>query len=1024
MSGNKDCKFCDKRGLLWLPLRYSAVGADTLAALSSLPKLSGKLGRGVVDLPLTRTKYAVRMLRSGYLYVLLDRQGIKYWNAYRVTDDAFLYKFNPEEPPLIEPEFTCQRDTCGINASMVAIPEANDVSRVWSLFVPTPLTKGTLDDYKANADKYAGEGKLQTFSPSQWLSGGTEQPHSLLAPELLTKVAEFILFTQPVNPFGTALGQALQQQLFPANKDAYSGGVPPDDKGNYIGRLGHLYNTIKRLGHASFALHDHIGITQELNNFRNAALWPVEAFLSKKEGEVDNQRRLEVMQAIDDVHNGIKTHFIGLGKQRIQLVEQANLPDLRANTVHQLRGLGRVAEAEKLEAQIKEDARIREKNRQNILDGTEAEAEWNRKYDVLFAPSEIDNFRKKLENLSAQCGQQANERAADHVLWVKSDRLVNAFDIFDPTDECSGFVFTREHLHCTHGMFGVQSNETLLTEWMKVDKVQRKDLYMRANFYNDKALFSEASETFAAIRKEAVAAGGVAFMSPEKTAKLIKSFVDLQKKVDSAWDEWLRDDVVLEMHTNKAGDTDSKFNTKQKELKATYADKNGKLSPQAEAAANAARRKYVSRMEKLSKLQTTVGTAQMARMADWTRVRWSQPTKVDHGLVAIAGSLLYPKLGQLTEKIGLADYFKTLSKEKLEALRKNMQASVERGLVSRSAADEYLAKNEPRIPAAAKAEAAKLAAAEKLKVKGSIAHVLKNEQDNLHNKITVALEELPTGERPSTNNFRQMRMGAAMFLLEGFAFSVKCSHYSDWTDRDKLEAAASLSSLISITCDFLYASVKSVREMKDFGSKVTPALNKSADIMRGGLKITAGLFSAVAGTISVWLDGAALLKERQQQNVDWVRSAIYASKFMVGAGNTTLGLIAAFSYTGPMLKYVAGERFVLTRVAERVALARTLWLIRVARFNLAGLVLTGIDLGYSWLIKDDELEAWCKASTFRKDKKTGGFFDTKPYASTQQELIALEDAFLLVTGQPAVERPEGPEQTPSPEERAAYAPFW
>lgn len=998
MSGTKDCKFCDKRGLLWLPLRYSAVGASSMAALNPLPKLSGKLGQGVADLALTHSKYAVRLLRPGYLYVLLERKGIKYWDAYRVLEDAFLYKFNPEEPPQVDVAFSCDRTVCGINASMVAIPEANDVPHVWSLFVPAPLTKAVLDDYKANADKYAGEGKLQSFSPAGWLQGKTSQPHTLLAPELLTKVAEYILFTQPGNPYGSDFGQALEQQLFPASTDAYAG-TPPDDKGHYSGRLGTLFNTIKRVGYASFVLHDHIGIAQELNNFRNSALSPVEDFLAKREGEVDNQRRLDVMQALEDVHSGVKAHLIKLGKERVETADQMNLPNTQVSTAKELRAMGRIAEAEKVEAQIKEHERRKAKNRQQILDGTEAEARWNRIYNDLLSPNEIPNFKKALEGLSASCGKQANERAADHTLWVKSDRLVDAFDVFDPADQFSGFEFTREHMHCTHGMFGVDKNEAVLKEWMNIDKVERKNLYMRANLYNDKQLFTEASNAFAGMRQGALAAGGVAFMPPEKVAKLTKSFVDLQKKVDSAWDEWLRDEVVLEKHQGEGDKDGPKFIKKQQDLEKSFADENGKLSAQAKAQADAAVKKYRWRMAKLSKLQAKLGTAQMARMADWTRANWSRAGVLDHGLVAIAGTLVYPKLGKLTEEVGLIDYFKTISKEKLEALRKGTQAAVDRGLVSRGAADEYVSKNQPRTEAAAKAEAAKLAAAERAKVDGSIAQVLKNEQDNLHGKTAAAFDKLSEGDRPSTNNFRQMRMGAAMFLLEGFALMVKSAHHKgEWTARDYVELTASVSSLMSIACDFLYASVKSVREIDAYSKEAVPALNKSADIMRGGLKITAGLFSIVAGSITVGLDFLSARKEVKQDNSDWVLVGIYSARVGVGAFSTAFGLVAAFSYTGPMLKYLAGERFVLTRVAERVALARTLWLLRVARLNMVGMALTLAELIYAcW--KPDELEKWCKACTFRKDKKTGGFFDNVPYVDTKRELEELEKAFLVVTGQ-------------------------
>jgi hypothetical protein len=132
---------------------------------------------------------------------------------------------------------------------------------------------------------------------------------------------------------------------------------------------------------------------------------------------------------------------------------------------------------------------------------------------------------------------------------------------------------------------------------------------------------------------------------------------------------------------------------------------------------------------------------------------------------------------------------------------------------------------------------------------------------------------------------------------------------------------------------------------------------------------------------------------------------IYTVKIGLGALSTTFGLVAAFSYTGPLLKYFMGERFILTKAAERVALARTLWLLRVARLNMVGIVLTVFDVAYNCL-KPDELENWCKASTFRKDKNTVGFFATKPFPDTKRELEALEKAFLVVTGQEAAVKSE------------------
>lgn len=990
MSGTKDCKFCDKRGLLWLPLRYGAVGSASSSALAQLPKLTGKLGQGVADLALEKAKYAVRLLRSGYLYVLIERKGIKYWEAYRVLEDAFLYKFPPEDPPQTEPEFSCERHTCGINASMVAIPEARDVPHVWSLFTPAPLTKAKLDDYKANAAKYVGEGKLQTFSPASWLDGGTAQPHTLLAPELLKTVAEYILFTQPGNPYASELGQALEQQLFPANQDAYSG-APPDDKGQYFGRLGGLYNSIRRAGYASFVLHDHIGLTQELNDFRNAALTPVEAFLAKREGEADNQRRLEVMQAIEDVHGGIKAHLVKLGTQRIAQVDQMNLPDHQAGTAKQLRAMGRVAEAEKLEAQIKEHERRKAQNRQSILDGTEAEERWQRVYAKLLDQDEITRFRKALEGLSDRCGKQANERAADHVSWAKSARLVEAFDIFDPAEEHCGFEFAREHMHCTHGMFGIESNQPTLAEWMNIDKVERSNLYMRANLYNHQDLIKQASETFAAVRKEVRLVAGVEYIAADKLAKITKGMVDALKKSDSAWDEWLRDEAVKEIHEGTSKEEGSKFNKDRDKLQDV-----------------AEKKKYEKRMARLSKFHRNTEGVALARIGEWTRGVTSKGGKLDKCIVAVAGLLLYPRLGRLTEHLGMEKFFLKLTNENLASIKAQTQKAVAEGRMTPQQGEQHIkdyekggkyaaaAQDAARREGAAGAKAA--VSAEVAAAKGSLEKVYQQEQANLRERISLTQAELDKGQRPTPNNFRQLRLGVAMMSLEGLALMSKLQqHEGEWTTRGRLEIAGSIMSLMSMSCDMMYAAAKSIREIADFAKKVAPNINEAADIIRGGFKIMAGVLSTAAGMVSVALDAQSAYGEFRKQSADCFLLAVYSTKALVGFGNAALGFVAAFSYTGSMLKYLGREG--LARKAEQVAVARTLWLIRVARFNWVGLTLTAVEMGYTWCIKDDELEVWCKTCTFRKDKNTKGMFAKTPYLTTKKELEELQKSFLLVTGQ-------------------------
>jgi hypothetical protein len=198
-------------------------------------------------------------------------------------------------------------ECCDHRLNPHSIPDARNVAKIWALFTHAPLTKAKLSEYKANADAFARQGRMQTFSPAAWLSGQTDQLHTLLAPELLTTVAEYLLLTEPGNPaspyarpFATPLSQALREQMIPATRDAYAEAVP-NEKGAYGGRLGALQDLIKRNGYAALVLHDHIGVTQELNDHRNDAFLPIDAFMGKTEGQgPNNRRKFDVYHEIDE----------------------------------------------------------------------------------------------------------------------------------------------------------------------------------------------------------------------------------------------------------------------------------------------------------------------------------------------------------------------------------------------------------------------------------------------------------------------------------------------------------------------------------------------------------------------------------------------------------------------------------------------------------------------------------------------------------------------------------------------------
>lgn len=551
-----------------------------------------------------------------------------------------------------------------------------------------------------------------------------------------------------------------------------------------------------------------------------------------------------------------------------------------------------------------------------------------------------------------QCEKKA------YAKWVVSDRLVDAFDVYDKDDLTHGVFFTKEHLHCTFGMFGVEKNQPTLVKWVNITKVDRKNLYMRANFFNQQEIEDEAGKAFQEARQQVEAAGGLAHVSNTPYMKAVKGFVDLMKKADSAWDEWLRDKVVLDIHRNVEPEKVSKET------------KLAKSKP-----------KIYSKFRDVSKLHRNAEGLLYARFNEWSQALSSKAGKMDKGIQAIVGTLLYGRLGKLAHEIGVEDLMLKVPKEKLEEGYKKRKAARNQELAERKAGQKMSRTLE--------------------QMEDPIDTLLKDEQDKLKRKVKLTLEQIDAGERPETNNFRQARMGVLLMAIEGLSLTLKLNNPEELSARGKAEVAASVMSLTAMGIDIVYACAKSLREIEPY--KGMRGVDTAADVIRGGLKITAGALSAAAGGIGMMLDGLSAYQEiKEKEDTDWILATVYTLRGINGGLSVGLGMIAAASYSAPVLTRLAATRWAkylggaarlgraATYIKEGIALTRTIWLIRVARFNLIGLVITVGEIAYRCCIMDDELEKWFKRSTFRKDMSKPSWGDKefeeleKAYLATQE----------------------------------------
>lgn len=305
-SSCDNCRHCEKKGLLVLPLRYGVV-TNAEKTRSQSPALPSHLGDGVIDIKLEHSTYALRMMRQGYLYVLVDKKfdkdTFRYWKSFFVLPEGQLYQFNPQDPPASVPPMMCNRSGKKMHAFMVSFEDAEKTDNAWFLFTPSLMSEDKLHEYSQNPEALVKQNKVQYFSPKKWLEGSKSQPHTLKADALPDVIPEFKLVQWGVLGPGSELGKTLRTQLHPAIPASFESVkfIPPKQ---CEGTLGGIYRDLRDSKGVAIALFDHIGITQELNDFRNDALFPIHAFQAKKDKRyVSNDWKLTVSAALDDARD-------------------------------------------------------------------------------------------------------------------------------------------------------------------------------------------------------------------------------------------------------------------------------------------------------------------------------------------------------------------------------------------------------------------------------------------------------------------------------------------------------------------------------------------------------------------------------------------------------------------------------------------------------------------------------------------------------------------------------------------------
>lgn len=509
MAGTDDrCDVCKLKGLAVYMPRYTVVPKAFNA-----PALGPFSGEKVSSVTLSESKYALRQLRQGFIYLLYEKgaRGKFYWEVYAVAPDGTLTKqLDTASVKSVDAPQACSRSGhSGLRVQYVVIEKPHDCGKVWIAFTENPWSDETVQRYGADNAAAAGlrSKRMQAIEPAVWIAG--PKPGHHVAPlnganlqhvieyagstgETLTEVSAFPYEYRPdvsrgaagtfrddvVSLCTTRYPWAIRQGWW--NKDAAAQLVAQAQANSFSDAGGKVPCPPMML-----ALWDAVGITHELNGFRNDAVAWLNQYVMERalqvtalrdidtakttleKGAVDSEAQFQAETGkattggLSESAASLRTRAATMadGPERTKYLETADDYDYLAKN-----GLGgpyvaqvqsfrseadRQAWRQQTDAQI---AKINQTKKQRLQDAQSGA--WPR-YEKRLKRSDIESFRKSYTALQDKVRSLQEARTDDIGLWLKAPLWL---DTLDDCHEANFFDGIAYEVMVGTAIFGLDSS--------------------------------------------------------------------------------------------------------------------------------------------------------------------------------------------------------------------------------------------------------------------------------------------------------------------------------------------------------------------------------------------------------------------------------------------------------------------------------------------------------------------------------------------------------------------------------------
>ncbi|AVJ27696.1 hypothetical protein CLM73_11575 [Achromobacter spanius] len=358
---------------------------------------------------------------------------------------------------------------------MFKVHDVDDIKDLRLLFSPCPLTKETLRRYRslpASRDKLVAVdiAKLASLRPENM--DCVRPQDGVLTFDGLDCVADFAAVNQP------RLSTLLKAQ-------AFNPLAPPLQATQAEMRPTATHN---RFRGAAIVVDDAIGITQELNAWRNASVDALDAFMTYEDGErLTNHRKFTIAFGIENIRKLVEDEA-----EKLYYKEQWDYGVRYSDRGYEMSNSHMVPQSVR--------GYYNYRNPQHQREVQEAAARrrraksWSKYADYIDEDMRQD-FLKRYRDEVSKADAAKDARASDHLLWLQSEPLLDALDTFDRNDTEQALLFEDQMGKAVVGMNATAIGEELLDRWREAG-VSRENLFWRSLAQNQESMESEVNQLF------------------------------------------------------------------------------------------------------------------------------------------------------------------------------------------------------------------------------------------------------------------------------------------------------------------------------------------------------------------------------------------------------------------------------------------------------------------------------------------------------------------------------------------------